>query len=130
MRFHHIGIACEDIQTTLKFVDQSLRIIDRTEIIFDEKQDVNLCLLTVEDGTHIELVCGKTVEKFVSKKQFLYHTCWEVNNIDRAIQTLYENGAMLISTPKNAVLFNNRKVAFLFSELGIIELLEAADNVV
>ena len=130
MRFHHIGIACEDIQATLKLVDQSLQIIDRTEIIFDEKQDVNLCLLTVEDGTRIELVCGKTVEKFVSKKQFLYHTCWEVNNIDRAIQTLYENGAMLISTPKNAVLFNNRKVAFLFSELGIIELLEAADNVV
>lgn len=130
MRFHHIGIACEDIPSALEFAERSFPVINKTEIIFDKKQAVNLCLLTLADGTYIELVSGSTVSRLVEKKQFLYHTCWEVDNLDRAIAKFYENGAMLISTPKKAVLFNDRKVAFLFTDLGIMELLESVDHVV
>ena len=124
MRFHHIGIACEDIEVTLAFVKASFDIVNATPVIFDENQNVDLCLLTTRDATNIELVSGKTVDKFVAKKQFLYHTCWEVDDLQTAIEDLYSNGAMLISEPKPAILFDNRKVAFLFCEMGIIELLE------
>lgn len=124
MRFHHIGIACRDISETLEFINKSFAIEDVSEIIFDEIQNVELCLVTVTDGPHIELVAGKTVEKFLTKKQFLYHTCWQVNDIEQAIEKLYENGAMLISAPQQAILFDNKRVAFLFSDIGIIELLE------
>ncbi len=124
MRFHHIGIACRDIPETLGFVQKSFDVTHTTDIIFDQNQDAELCLLTLVDGSHIELVSGKAVEKFVAKRQSLYHTCWQVNDIEKAIETLYENGAILISPPTEAILFNNRKVAFLFSDIGIIELLE------
>ena len=79
MRFHHIGIACRDISETLKFINKSFDVEAVSEIIFDEIQNVDLCLVTVTDGPHIELVSGKTVEKFLTKKQFLYHTCWQVD---------------------------------------------------
>jgi methylmalonyl-CoA/ethylmalonyl-CoA epimerase len=124
MRFHHIGIACEDIEDTIAFVKKSFEIVNSTPIIFDKNQNVDLSLLTTQDGSHIELVSGETVDKFVAKKQFLYHTCWEVGNLQATIEKLYQNGAMLILAPKPAILFENRKVAFLFCQLGIIELLE------
>jgi len=124
MRFHHIGIACHNIPETLKFINKSFAVNDVSDIIFDEIQHVDLCLVTVNDGPYIELVSGKTVEKFLTKKQFLYHTCWQVDDIEQAIEKLYENGAILISAPQQAILFDNKRVAFLFSEIGIIELLE------
>ncbi len=124
MRFHHIGIACLDIPEALEFVQKSFDVIETTDIIFDKKQDADLCLLELADGSHIELVSGKAVEKLVAKRQSLYHTCWSVNDIEQAIEALYRNGAILISPPTEAILFDNRRVAFLFSEIGIIELLE------
>lgn len=126
MKFHHIGIACKDIETVTLFVEKSFHVTEKTEIIFDPLQDVSLRLMTLEDGSHIELVSGKTVERFVKKRQNLYHTCWEVSDINTSIATMTENGAMLISEPKPAVLFNNRKVAFLLTDVGIVELLESS----
>jgi methylmalonyl-CoA/ethylmalonyl-CoA epimerase len=125
MKFHHIGVACAAIDKAVDFVEKSFTALSKTKIIFDECQNVNLCLLTLEDGTNIELVSGRTVEKFIDKNQFLYHTCWEVSNIENSIERLYQNGAILISEPKPAVLFNDRKVAFLLTDIGIIELLES-----
>jgi methylmalonyl-CoA/ethylmalonyl-CoA epimerase len=124
MRFHHIGIACNDISKTAKFVHSSFNIVTRTEVFFDIHQNVDLCLLTDEFGTNIELVSGKIVEGFVKKKQNLYHTCWEVTNLKKTIEHFCLNGAVIISEPKPAILFDKRKVAFLFTAIGIVELLE------
>jgi len=124
MIFHHIGIATENIEKTISFVEANFSIVQVSEIVFDPLQEVHLCMLTTSDGTNIELVSGKAINRFVENRQFLYHTCWEVDNIQNSIESLYNNGAMLISEPKEAILFDYRKVAFMHSELGIIELLE------
>ena len=124
LRFHHIGVACEDIENTLKFIDNTFNIIHKTEIIQHDNHGVKACLVTNNDGTNIELVSGVTVERFVKKKQFLYHNCWEVENINTSINKFVENGAMLISEPKSSELFDNRRVAFLLTDIGILELLE------
>jgi len=124
LKFHHIGIACENIENTLKFIDNTFNIVNKTKIIQLDNHGVKVCLLTNDDGTNMELVSGVTVERFVKKKQFLYHNCWEVENINRSINKFVENGAMLISEPKSSELFNNRDVAFLLTDIGIIELLE------
>ncbi len=130
MNFHHIGIACANIQEVITFLENTFDIIAISDIIYHENHGVNACLLTNKDGTKIELVSGKTVEKFVKKKQYLYHNCWEVNNIDLAIEKFCNNGSMLISEPKPSKLFGNRKVAFLFTDIGILELLESNLNVI
>jgi methylmalonyl-CoA/ethylmalonyl-CoA epimerase len=125
LKFNHIGIACENISEVIVFLESTFNIVSKSKIIYHENHGVDACLLTNDDGTNIELVSGKNIESFVKKKQFLYHSCWEVNNIDTAIKSFCDNDAVLISEPKESLLFNNRKVAFLYTSVGILELLES-----
>ena len=124
LRFHHIGVACKNMQDAIVFVENTFNIQKKSKIIYLENQGVDVCLLTNDDKTNIELVSGKTIESFVKKKQLLYHSCWVVRNIDIAISSFCDNGSTLISEPKPSLLFNNRKVAFLYTDIGILELLE------
>jgi len=130
MIFHHIGVACESIEEVTIFLKKTFKIIKITDIIYLDNQLVNVCLLTCFDGINIELVSGVTVERFVKNKQFLYHNCWEVEDINASIELFSKNGATLISDPKPSKLFNDRKVAFLYTEIGIVELLEKNKNAV
>mgnify|MGYP001483286679 CR=1 FL=1 len=125
LKFHHLGIACENILEVSIFLERTFSISKKSKIVFLENQGVDACLLTNDDGTNIELVSGKTIQGFIKKKQFLYHSCWEVDDIDATIKNFTDNGSLLISEPKASLLFNNRKVAFLYTDVGILELLEA-----
>lgn len=124
MKFHHIGIATENIESLIEYLKQILNIKDISETVYDKNQDANLCMLTLEDGTKLELVSGKVVEKIVKKRQFLYHTCYETNDINKEIEKLQKLDSFLVSEPKEAILFKNKKVAFLMTNIGLVELVE------
>lgn len=123
MKFHHVGVACKDIQAELQNIRKLHKIIEETPVVFDENQQAELCMITVEDGLNIELVSGAPVENLLKKRISYYHICYEVDDINQSIESLIGNGGMLISPPKDAILFNNRKVAFLMLSYGIVELL-------
>ncbi len=123
MTFHHIGVACSNIREELEKIRKLHTIIEETDIIFDENQQAELCMVTIEDGVRIEFVAGKPVENLLKKRISYYHICYEVDDIHTSIESLTENGGILISPPKEAILFNNRKVAFLMLSYGIVELL-------
>lgn len=124
MRFHHIGIAAADIPKMQEYLKQIARVTDITDILFDEQQQAYVCMVTLSDGTEIELIAGPKVEKLVKKRTFLYHTCYEVADIDEKIEKLVQNGAMLVSEPKAAILFGLKRVAFLVTDMGLVELVE------
>ncbi len=124
MKFHHIGIATENIENLIDYLKQILNIKNISEIVYDKNQDANLCMLTLDDGTKLELVSGKIVEKIVKKRQFLYHICYETDDINKEIEKLQKLDSFLVSEPKEAILFQNRKVAFLMTNIGLVELVE------
>jgi methylmalonyl-CoA/ethylmalonyl-CoA epimerase len=125
MKFHHIGIATTNINETLNYIKKVYHNIDNiTDIIYDELQDANLCMVTLDDGINIELVAGNQVNGYLKKRIYLYHTCWEVDDIDYTVKLHQESGALLISEPKEAILFNNRRIAFVYSDIGLVEFLE------
>lgn len=124
MKMHHIGIATGDIQKMQQYLQNIAEVSSIGPTVYDGKQDAFLCMVTLMDGTMIELIAGKVVEKLVKKRNFLYHICYEVEDIEKKIGQLVENGAMVISEPKEAILFDERKVAFLMTDMGMIELLE------
>jgi methylmalonyl-CoA/ethylmalonyl-CoA epimerase len=126
MRFHHVGIACRDITTEIAEISKIHRILDRSDIIYDENQNVEVCLLSIADGLKIELISGKQVETILKKRISYYHLCFEVDNINTELKRLEKEGAFIISPPKPAILFNNREVSFLNVSYGIIELLSTA----
>jgi methylmalonyl-CoA/ethylmalonyl-CoA epimerase len=123
MQLHHIGVACRDIEEGIEQLSLVHDVVARTPVIHDPEQDALLALLTLADGTRIELVAGRQVEALVKKNIGLYHLCFEVADIDAEIGRLVAGGAKLIVPPKPAVLFDGRAVAFLYVDYGMIELL-------
>ena len=63
--YHHTGYACKDIDRCLKFVDSIFGISKKTDIIYDEQQDANVCLTKYstlcafprDDGCSIVFTC-------------------------------------------------------------------------
>ena len=123
MRLHHIGVACRDIEDEIERISLVHEVVERTTVVIDPEQDARLAMLTLADGTRIELVAGPQVETLVKKNIGLYHLCFEVDDLEAEIGRIVAEGAKLIVPPKPAVLFDGRKVAFLYVAYGLIELL-------
>ena len=124
LKFHHIGLATENINESIKEMKNYFDITEISEIVYDEKQDATLCMITISDGTKIELISGNQVSRLVKKRQFLYHICYETDDIEAQIKQFEELGSMIISEPKEAILFDMKRVAFLMTNMGLIELVE------
>ena len=128
MKFHHIGIACADILSTKKYLYELFNVIEESEEIFDELQNASLCMITLNDGTKVELVSGEVVEKLVKRKHFLYHICYATCNIEKKIEDFIYLDAKVVSELKSAKLFGGNRVVFLMTKLGMIELLETEEG--
>lgn len=128
MKLHHVGIATDNIDKTIEFLGTVTAIKNRTEKIYDALQDAWLCMLELEGSGRVELIEGNAVNSFVKKHINLYHTCYEVANVAREKERWIASGAVLVSDEKSAILFNNRKVVFLMSQIGLVELLELGDK--
>lgn len=124
MKFHHIGIATKDIEKAVKDYKKYHKVKFESDIIFDEKQNAKVVYLEADNGVSIEFISGKVVENVIKKGINYYHICYETEKLDSTIKELYEQGAQLVSPPKPAILFDMRRVAFLFVNYGLIELLE------
>ena len=121
MKFHHIGIATKNISETLDWVCNQFKIVTVSDKIYDKNQGAYLQMIETSD-VNIELVSGNIVEKFVKKNITYYHICYEVYDLDKSILEFQKS--IVISKPTEAVLFNNRRVAFIMTPIGIVELLE------
>lgn len=120
MNFHHLGIATKDIKKTRKWIHRHFTIIHFSDIIYDPLQTAYLQLIETVD-TVFELVSGSVVDNFINNNISYYHVCYEVESIEKSIESFEKS--IVISPPKEAILFNNRKVAFLMTPIGIVELL-------
>ena len=127
MKVQHLGYACESIESALAYLRSMYSIESVSKIVFDEIQDANVCLVkTCEHDYFLELVCGDKVKHLAQSGIRFYHTCYEVDNIDVAIADFTKNGAIQIGEPQPAVLFSGRKIVFLQTDFGLIELLQSA----
>lgn len=125
MKLHHIGIATGDIDKLTVYVEKTIGIAHKSEKIYDEQQQAWLCMLELADGSRLELIEGNAVKRFLKKHINLYHICYEVEDIVQEKENWLSRGGVLVSDEKSAVLFNGRKVVFLMSQIGLVELLQA-----
>jgi FkbH-like protein/non-ribosomal peptide synthase protein (TIGR01720 family) len=125
MRFHHIGVACTDIDEGLAFVSGQFDIAAISERVYDQLQQAELCIIETHNGTRIELVAGLQVQGLLARGVTLYHTCFEVDDLEAEIKSACMRGAAIVVEPRPAVLFGGRRVAFLQSPIGLMELLES-----
>ena len=122
MKFHHIGVATQDLIVSLDFIKSNFEDVKHTDIVYDKLQDASLIMVSTRDLS-IELVSGNIVKNIIAKRQSYYHICYEVDDINAAINNF--DSSIVVSPPKEAILFNGRKVAFLLTPIGLVELLES-----
>ncbi len=124
MRLHHIGIASQNIDESVKDYYQYHDVKKKSSKIYDELQKAELVFIETNEGVNIEFVQGQPVDNILAKGISFYHICYEVNDIKKSIEDLRTKGAIIVSPIKPAILFDNRNVAFLYTKSGLIELLE------
>lgn len=131
-KFHHLGVAVADMAKSIP-VYKTLFDYELTSGPFDDPiQKVSVCFLSRGDGDMpIELVAplgpGSPVAATLAKGGSAYHVCYEVADINGALQHLRANRCVILAQPVPAVAFDMRKIAWLLTPTQqLIELVEAA----
>ena len=128
-QFHHIGIACRDVEKTKAFYLELGYVA--TPTVDDPLQHVRVVFLNKPGQPRLELLEPLDEQSPVSRTLQTagvtpYHTCYEVENIETAIKALKERRFLLINGPVPACAMDNHRIAFLFQKnTGLIELVEA-----
>ena len=129
LNFHHIGIACRDIEKTKAFYLQ--QGYTATPTVEDPLQHVRISFLDKAGGPRLELLApigdqSPVARTLATSGVTPYHICYEVPDLEEAIATLRSQRFLLVNGPVPACALDNRRIAFLFQKnTGLIELLES-----
>ncbi len=118
LSIHHLGIAVVDIESALGFYQTALGFTLVSKVIFDPTQKVKICFLANEPNRilTLELIspvgCTSPVNGYLSKGIGAYHVCYEVKQLEKALEGLRAKGCVLIAPPVAAVAFDGRRIAW------------------
>lgn len=122
LRFNHIGFVVSSIEELVG--------ADRPNDIFvDETQGVRLIFVNW-GGITVELLepldAKSPLASSLKKGMRLVHLCFEATQLELEFERLKRAGFVGVSSPKPAVAFAGRRVAFLYSRIhGVLELVES-----
>lgn len=128
-KFHHVGIAVNDIDETASLYMAAG--YEKTETVFDPIQNVHICFLSKKGMPTLELLASNDetspIYKTLQKNGVTpYHCCYEVDDIEDAVSRLRKMRYVATSKPVPAVAIEGRRVCFLFhKKIGLIELVES-----
>lgn len=125
---NHIGYAVRDIEKSA-----ALYTAGGWELspIYDEEvQGTKIAFLTKEGFPAIELVSPlaegspSPVDNFIQKIGCTtYHLCYDVDDIEEAVEDLFDEGFKPLFMPVESVAMNNHQICYLYhKEMGLIEL--------
>ena len=123
--FHHLGVACKDIDEALGYLRHLLPAqFEESDTIHDSALKADLKLISAGHNFFFELVAGPAVSAFLQRNVTYYHTCFLVDDIAKFARAMPRPFVPVTSrTP--AILFEGRHVQFFQSSLGLVELLES-----
>lgn len=128
---HHVGIVVEDVVTSAAIYENSMgaRIVSGPFV--DETQRVKVIFITTGSDISIELIeplsDDSPVSNFLRQGGGLNHLCYEVNDMEGALQHARSQGAIIVRDPVPAVAFDGRLIAFVLPRTRILtEFLETA----
>lgn len=126
-RIEHIAIACHDMKKTIGVFEHAFGLKMECE---EDLPSAKLSMYPVGE-TYIEFLEGKTeefgIKKWVREKgQGLFHICFEVEDIDGALDELRAKGVKLLDeTPKTG--HGGARIAFIDPESTGNVLIELAE---
>ena len=131
MKLHHVGVVVEDIKAGIQRYKAMFDFVPVTEVVDDHVQKVSVVLLSSPEigSIPIELIAplsdDSPVSKILQENIRLYHLCFLVEDIEASLKKLRRNGAIIISEPVAADLFEGKRIAFVYTpDKYVLELLE------
>lgn len=128
---HHVGCVVDSIENRIESYKISLGCTAVSEIFEDPIQRVRVVFLELPTAGLVQLELvepaspDSPVTRFLEKRGTLHHFCFEVSDLQRQIEWMKSQGARLISSPKPAVAFNGRRIAWMLTaDSLLVEYLE------
>ena len=117
-KFHHIGLSVKSIASLFPDTKPVIDPIQKVKVAFINLQGTTIELLEPLDET-------SPIYNNLKNNNKLCHICFEVSNINNAINNGKKKGFHVIQKPVPAIALGNRTVCFLFhSDYHIVELLQ------
>jgi len=130
VKFHHIGIFVDSIESGIDEMSKIYDIKHIGETIEDVLIGVNIVFLKDSSGINYELVApfgdDSPVTGVLKRGHgFLNHLAYTTNHFDSQLRNLRNLGMIPLGPAKRAVAFNGRRVIFFMTKLHyIIEIIE------
>ncbi len=131
MKLHHLAIVVADIERSADFYKKLMNITPVSEIIHDPEQKVRVQFFAGEilGPLQLELLTPDSDDSplalALKKGGGPNHLCFEVADLDQALDLARQQGSRIICEPVQAPAIANRRIAFVFTpDQQIIEFLE------
>src|SRR5262245_25579833 len=126
---HHVGYVVPSIAESLDRWRVVLGAVTVSEIFADPIQKVRVVFLDFSGGSQIEMVepdgADSPVRNLAEKGGGMHHVCFEVDDLEQHLAHMKELRATLVSSPRPAVAFGGRRIAWMFlREKLLVEYLE------
>jgi len=128
---HHLGFVVASISATAEDFALSMSASWDGAVIHDPIQRVRVAFFLPVDGRNpvFELVEPASdtspVSDFLKKRGGLHHVCYEIDDLESALQQARRAGWAIAAAPVPAVAFDGRRIAWVFSKQRLLmELLE------
>jgi len=128
---HHLGIVVASIPAAAEEFATSMSASWNGQIIHDPLQQVRVAFFTPAEPRNpvFELVepVGEAspVTNVLKKRVGLYHLCYEIDDLELTLEAARDVRFVVVSTPKPAVAFEGRRIAWISSKTRLlVELLE------
>lgn len=125
--FHHIGIACRDIESEIT-VFKMLGYRFEENLFVDSNQGITGKFGYASNQPHLELLQNlensKTLNSYLDKGIKMYHYGYLVSDIEKTMDYITKCNGKMISPLKLSTYFGKRICFFVLSNLFMIELIE------
>ena len=135
MKLHHLAVVVADIERSAQLYCQLLGLEPATAVIHDRRQKVHIQFLTGSSlgDLQLELLAPEgedsPVASALAKGGGPNHLCFEVTDLDAALETARKQGCRVICDPTEAAAMENRRIAFVFTpDQQIVEFVAASTS--
>jgi len=116
--FEHAGIAVRSIAKAAPGVEITADPIQKVSVAFIHVNNIKVELIE-------PLTDNSPIANILHKGQSLYHLCFSVPDMQKALETARKHGFHCIAKPVPAKAFNEAKIAWVYSMVyGLFELIE------
>lgn len=125
---NHIGYAVKDIHKSARVYIEGGWVL--SSIFNEEVQGTKIAFLTKDGFPTIELVAPlkegepSPVDNYLEKVGCsTYHVCYDVDDIEEAVEDLFDEGFKPLFMPVESVAMDNHQICYLYHmNVGLIEL--------